>query len=126
MKKTITILTAMFILSCNSATEKKSIAPPISEGKFIGVIKLFGKKEIAEVYRKIGDDIKFDSVKGMKLIVTDTAYGVKLSFFIPDSFGKTIKTAEGKDSIRILMRPLSKDSVWLLSQIPIDTLLKTN
>lgn len=124
MKKTITILLAIALFSCNTTKDSKATNPAYPKGKFIGIIKLNGKKQIAEVYREIGDGIKYDSAKGMKLIVTDTAYGVRLPFYIPDSTGKALKTAEGKDSIRVLMQPLRKDSVWLLSEIPIDTLIK--
>ena len=95
------------------------------EERIVAVVTMMGQKQITEVIRVIQDMPRYDSVRKMKYVFTDTLYGIYRGYPALDSLKRPLKAKNGKDSITIFPIRLLKDSVNTnVSNIPIDSLLK--
>jgi hypothetical protein len=125
MKKTaIPFLTALVVLvACNSRDDDSSKADPnatkpYSKRKVVAVVtKPDSSKVLSAVLEIISDKIKYDSIAGKKVIVTDTIYGE----WAPMAF----KTQAGKDTVVYDWFLKSRDSInTKVENRDLDSLLK--
>lgn len=116
MKKTIIILSAIILVSCNEKNEK----PTLKDGVYIGVYKREGKKMYGEIIRITQDKIIYDSVKKVKTVASQMLCGTWAKVPAVDSLNKPIK-----DSVVWGWKAISCDSVnFHVENITIDSLLK--
>lgn len=124
---TLLIVISCILFSCGGKKASNDAPPPTTgETRLVGVVTHpDSTKTIDEVLRVITETIKYDSTKKEKVIVTDTIYGVTKLVDQTDSLGKPKLDSITKKPIKQkIWVKTSKDSIYILSPIPIDSLIK--
>lgn len=128
MRSLIAILICILVSSCGNKKDKAAIPPPVAgETKVIAIFTLpDSSKRLDIAMRVVVDSVRYDSVRGEKVVFSKEIWGIPTMVPVKDSARNIIKTKDGRDSLQQIWVRFPSDSIKTkgIEGVSIDSLLK--